>query len=55
VAHRFIVGAASAEPYIGYDEKTALEQSGFGRALKTGGVWQNTSKINSFNLPNDRI
>jgi hypothetical protein len=46
VAHRFVVGEASAEPYIGFDEKTALERSGFGRALKTGGIWQNTFNIN---------
>jgi len=40
VVHRFIVGAVSAEPYNGYDEKTTLERSGFGRALRTGEVWQ---------------
>ncbi len=46
MAHRFVVGEASAEPYNGYDEKTTLERSGFGRALKTGGVWQNTFESN---------
>ena len=48
MAHRFVAGAAPAEPgIIKYDEKTNLERSGFGRALKTGGVWQRP--INSIN------
>ncbi len=46
MAHRFVVGEAPAEPYNRYDEKTALERSGFGRALKTEGVWQNTFESN---------
>lgn len=35
-----VAGEASAEPCIKPDENTALGRSGFGRALKTGGVLQ---------------
>jgi len=37
-----------AEPYIRYDGKTDLERSEFGRASKTGGVWQIPIQILSF-------
>jgi hypothetical protein len=54
VVHRFIVGEATAEPYISVDGKTASERSGFGRALNTEGVWQKTVEVN-FALPNGGI
>jgi hypothetical protein len=39
---------------VEHDGKTALERSGFGRALNTGEVWQKTFEIN-FALPNGGI